>query len=176
MFSYPIYQYFSEHSPEFEQMTAAQTSRPDLSVRRPGATAAQSFSGEMVAGNYFGTLGLRAAAGRLISPGDDQTGAAPVAVISYKAWQEKYGADPSLVGSTLNINGFPMTLIGVAAPGFYGDRRESDPPDFWLPLALEPALNRENSILRAPATAWLYIFGRLKPGATRQQASAHLTE
>jgi predicted permease len=175
MFSYPMYEYLREHTPEFDQMTAAQTSRPEMSVRRPGAPAAQSFSGEMVAGNYFSTLGVPAVAGRLISPADDQTGAAPVAVISYKAWQEKYGGDPSLVGSNVTINGIPMTLIGVAAPGFYGDRRESDPPDFWLPIALEPPLNRENSILHAPSTAWLYIFGRLKPGANAQQVSAHVT-
>src|SRR5947209_92834 len=151
MFSFPAYEYLRDHTPEFTAMAAAQTSRPDLSVRRPGSQEAQSFSGELVTGNYFSTLGVRTAAGRLISPRDDQIGAPAVAVISYKAWQQKYGGDRSLVGSNLSINGIPTTLIGVAGPGFYGDRRESDPPDFWMQLSLEPVLNRENSIMRAPS-------------------------
>ena len=96
-------------------------------------------------------------------------------MISYRAWQEKYGLDPSLVGSSVTINGIPMTLAGVAAPGFYGDRRESDPPDFWMPLSLEPALARENSMLRVPGVGWLYIIGRLRPGTTLEKVSAHVT-
>jgi predicted permease len=175
MFSFPAYEYLRDHTPEFTAMAASQTGRPDLSVRRQGAQEAQSFNGELVTGNYFSTLGVRAAAGRLISPQDDQIGAPAVAVISYKAWQEKYGGDPSLVGSSLSINGIPSTLIGVAGPGFYGDRRESDPPDFWMQLSLEPVLNRENSIIRSPSTSWLYVFGRLKPGSRPEQVSAHVT-
>ena len=175
MFSFPAYEYLRDHTPEFTAMAAAQTSRPELSVRRPGGQQAQSFSGEMVTGNYFSTLGVKVAAGRLISPQDDQLGAPGVAVISYKAWQEKYGGDPTLVGSTLSINGIPMTLIGVAGPGFYGDRRESDPPDFWMQLSMEPVLERENSIMRSPNTSWLYVFGRLQPEADPKPVSARVT-
>jgi len=175
MFSYPMYEYFRDHTPEYEQLAASQTNRPDLSVRRPGAGPAESFSGELVSGNFFSTLGVNAAAGRLISPEDDRTGAPAVAVISYRAWQEKYGADPSLIGSSLSINSIPMTLVGVASPGFYGDRREGDPPDFWMPLSMEPTLFRENSILRVPGVGWLYIIGKLKPGNNVAQVSAHAT-
>jgi predicted permease len=175
MFSYPMYESLRDHTPEYEQLAASQTNRPDLSVRRQSSGAAESFSGELVSGNYFSTLGVRAFAGRMIAPADDQPGAPPVAVISYRAWQEKYGLDPSLVGSNVNINGIPMTLAGVASPGFYGDRRESDPPDFWMPLSLEPTLNRENSMLRAPGVGWLYIIGRLRPGASADAVSAHVT-
>ena len=96
-------------------------------------------------------------------------------MISYKAWKEKYGSDPTLVGSSMTINGVPMTLIGVAGPGFYGDRRESNPPDFWMQLALEPVLSRENSIMRSPSTSWLYVFGRLRAGTDPKQVSAHVT-
>src|SRR5262249_36759842 len=88
MFSYPQYEYLRDHTPEFEQLAASQTNRPDLSVRRQGATAAESFEGELVSGNYFSTLGLRAFAGRLISPADDQSSALPVTVMTYRAWQE----------------------------------------------------------------------------------------
>ena len=175
MFSYPQYEYLRDHTPEFEQLAASQTNRPDLSVRRQGASIAESFEGELVSGNYFSVLGLKAFAGRLMSPADDQAAALPVTVMSYRAWQEKYGLDQSLLGSSMTINGIPMTLIGIAPPGFYGDRRESDPPDFWMPLSVEPVLHHESSLLRLPATAWLYLIGRLRPGTQISQVSAHMT-
>jgi predicted permease len=175
IFSYPLYQYLRSNTPEYETLAASQTGRPDLSVRRSGAKAAESFSGEMVSGNYFSTLGLRAFAGRLVSDNDDQAGSPPVAVMSYRAWEQKYGMDASLVGQSMTVNGIPMTLIGIAPPGFYGDRLESDPPDFWMPLAIEPTLARENSMIHSPTTNWLYLIGRLRPGATPEQVSAHLT-
>ena len=175
MFSYPLYEYLRDHTPEYEQLAASQTNRPDLSVRRQGANAAESFSGELVSGNYFSVLGLHAVAGRLISPEDDKPGASPVAVISYRAWEQKYGRDASMVGSNFTINGVPMTLIGIAPPGFYGDRREADPPDFWMPIAIEPTMTGENSLLHLRTTAWLYLIGRLRPGAHPAQVSAHMT-
>lgn len=175
MFSYPLYEYLRDHTPEYEQLAASQTNRPDLSVRRQGATSAESFEGELVSGNYFSVLGLRAFAGRLLSPADDQPAAPPVAVMSFRAWQEKYGLDQSLIGSNLTVNGLSMTLVGIAPPGFYGDRRESDPPDFWMPISFEPQLNRDGSILHLPATAWLYLIGRLRPGTDVSQVSAHMT-
>ena len=117
MFSYPQYLYLREHTPEFEQLAASQTNRPDLSVRRQGAATAEFFEGEMVSGNYFSTLGLRAFAGRMLSPEDDQAGAPPVTVMSYRAWQEKYGLDQSLIGSSVTINGTAMTLVGNCVSG-----------------------------------------------------------
>ena len=175
MFSYPMYEYLRDHTPEYEQLAASQTNRPNLSVRREGGGPAEPLSGELVSGNFFATLGVDAAAGRLISVDDDRTGAPAVAVISYRAWKEKYGANPALIGSNLTINGLPMTLIGVAAPGFYGDRRESDPPDIWIPLSLEPTMFRENSLLRMPGVGWLYVIGILRPGSNVAQVSAHVT-
>jgi putative ABC transport system permease protein len=118
MFSYPQYEYFVANTQEWEQLSAAQTNRPDLSVRRPGADAAESFSGELVSGNYFCVLGLQAHAGRLISPQDDREGAPQVAVMSYRAWQEKYGNDASLIGRSVTINGMPLTLMWNYTAGF----------------------------------------------------------
>ena len=175
MFSFPQYEYLRDHTSEFQQLAASQTNRPSLSVRRQGANAADEFQGELVSGNYFSTLGVGAITGRLVAPADDHEGAPPVAVMSFRAWQQKYGLDSSMIGSNLIINGIPMTLVGIAPPAFYGDRRESDPPDFWLPLSIEPALKHENSLLRLPATAWLYLIGRLRPGSRLDQVSAHMT-
>ena len=175
MFSYPQYEYLRDHTPEFQQLAASQTFRPGVSVRRQGANTADFFSSKMVSGNFFSTLGVQAAAGRLLAPTDDQPAAPAVAVMSFRAWQEKYGLDKSLVGSNVIINGVPMTLVGIAPPSFYGDKRESDPPDFWMPLSVEPALDQPNSLLRLPATAWLYLIGRLRPGIQLSQVSAHMT-
>lgn len=175
IFSYPLYEHLRDNTPEYEQLAASQTNRPNLSVRREGAKAAESFSGEMVSGNFFSTLGVEPFAGRLIAVADDLTAAPPVAVMSFHAWQNKYGLDKSVIGANFTINGIAMTLVGVAPPGFFGDRLESDPPDFWMPIALEPALRRENTMLRSPTTSWLYLIGRLRPGTRVDQVSAHMT-
>lgn len=176
MFSYPFYEYARDHTPAFEQLAAAQTNRPDLSVRRTDSTAAaESLEGEFVSGNYFSTLGLNAYAGRVLTPDDDKTGSAPVLVISYRAWQQKYGLDRSIVGAPVMINGTPMTIVGVAPPAFFGDRLESNPPDFWLPLSLEPVIAHENTLLRQTSAGWLYLIGRLRPDAQPEQVSAQLT-
>jgi len=176
MFSYPFYREVRDHTPAFTQLAAAQTNRPDLSVRRADSAApAVSLSGELVSGNYFTTFGVGAFAGRTLAPGDDQPGAAPVAVVSYRTWQQQYGGDRAFVGAPLTVNGVALTVVGVAPPGFFGDRLETDPPSFWMPLALETALYRENSLLNAPSTSWLYIVGRLDPPARPSQVQAQLT-
>ena len=176
MFAYPFYEYARDHTPAFEQLAAAQTNRPDLSVRRTDSTTpAESLSGEFVSGNYFSTLGVSAYAGRTLAPNDDKTGRPAVVVISYRTWQQKYGLDRSILGAPLMINGNPMTVVGIAPPAFFGDRLESDPPDFWLPLALEPVIGRENSLLRQTSAGWLYLIGRLRADAQPTQVQAQLT-
>lgn len=176
MFSYPFYLDVRDHSSAFEQLAAAQTTRPDLSVRRAGSNAAaESLEGEFVSGNYFSTLGVPAYAGRLIAPNDDQAGGATVAVISYRTWQQKYGLDRAVVGGSVMMNGIPVTVVGVAPPAFFGDRLERNPPDFWLPLSMEPTFHRENTLLQSPSTAWLYVIGRLRPEMQPSQVQAQLT-
>lgn len=175
MFTYPLYEHLRDHTPQFESLAASQTNRPNLSIRREGSNAAaESFRGELVSGNFFSTLGVTPLSGRLISPQDDTAGAAPAIVMSYRAWQH-YGFDRTLPGSTLIVNGLPMTLVGVAYPGFFGDRMESDPPDFWMPLALEPTLARDNSLLKQSDAAWLYAIGTLRPGVNPDEVSAQMT-
>lgn len=175
LFAYPLYQYFQKNTPEFREMLAAGTIRPDLGVRRQGANTPDNLVGEMVSGNYFSVLGVNAAAGRLITPDDDHEGAPIVAVMSHRVWQEKYGADRSLIGSHIMANGIPMTLVGIAAPGFEGERRDSRPTELFVPLFIEPQLDRENTMLRSPTTNWLYLLGRLRPGTKLDQLSTHMS-
>jgi len=176
VFSYPLYQYLRDQTPEFEEMAAFQANRPEINVRRSGTTtAAEPFGSEFVSGNYFTTFGLGAFAGRMFTAADDTPGAAPVTVMSYRAWQQHYGLDPSVVGATFMVNGMPFTVAGIAPPGFFGDRLRPNPPDFYIPLALEPALLGPSSLLHLADEHWLYLIGRLKPGAQPSQVQAQLT-
>src|SRR5579871_6278248 len=119
IYSYDLYRQFRDHTPEFSEMAAFQGGQTELSVRRNGANGpAQPSAGEFVSGNYFSTFGVRAFAGRAIMPADDLANAPPVAVISYRAWQEHFGLDPSIVGAAFTINQIPYTIAGIAPPGF----------------------------------------------------------
>jgi macrolide transport system ATP-binding/permease protein len=166
IFSYALYRQFRDHTPEFAEMAAFQGGETELSARRSGSNGpAEAYAGEFVSGNYFSTFGIGAFAGRTISPADDRPGAPPIAVMSYRAWQQHFGLDTSVIGAAFTINQTPYTIAGIAPPGFFGDRVRADPPDFWLPLATEPQLSGQNSILNHDGFHWLYIIGRVKPGA-----------
>jgi len=98
MYSWPLVQLLASQTPEFEQLTAFQAGGNRLSVRREGdPVSARPLRTEYVTGNYFDTLGVRAAGGRLLSPEDDKDASPPVAVLSYNAWQSTYASDPSVV-------------------------------------------------------------------------------
>jgi predicted permease len=127
------------------------------------------------AGNYFSTFEVSPIAGRIFTSTDDQPNAPPVAVMSYRAWQRHFGNDRSVVGSVFYINGSPVTIIGIAPPEFFGDTLRSDPPDFWLPLNLELALDHDNPLLNQPSEFWLYAIGRLRPSVSPAQVEARLT-
>ena len=166
IFSYDLYKHFRDHEPEFSQMAAFQGGVTNLNVRRGSASGpAEPSVGEFVSGNYFSTLGLNAFAGRLITPEDDKPGAVAVAVMSYRTWQQHFGLDPSVIGATFNVDQVPYTVAGIAPPGFFGDQLRPDPPDLWMPLSTEIAHDGQNAILNNPGMHWLYIIGRLKPGA-----------
>ena len=110
-----------------------------------------------------------------ITPNDDKPASAPVAVLSHHAWQTTYGADTSVVGSTFVIEGHPFTVIGVAAPGFFGETLRSDPPDIWIPLQQEPVISADGSLLHQSVSAWLRMIGRLRPGVSTAGMSPRLT-
>lgn len=165
LFSYELYKHLRDNTPEFEQLAAMESGQNMMTVRR-GSEPAKAERSEYVSGNYFSTFGIGPFAGRMLSPADDTTGAAPAAVISYQAWQSEYGGDPSLVGSTLYIQSQPVTIVGIAPPGFFGDRIRQSPPALWLPLAIEPVIDGENGLLHVPDSNWLYALGRVKPGVS----------
>jgi len=166
IFSYDLYKQFRDNEPEFNQMAAFEGGVQNLNVRRGGGSGpAGPFIGEFVSGNYFSTFGLGGFAGRVITPEDDKAGAPGVAVMSYRTWQQHFGLDPTVIGASFNIDQVPYTVVGIAPPGFFGDQLRPDPPDFWMPLSTEVPHDGQNAILNNPGMHWLYIIGRLKPGA-----------
>ena len=176
-FSYPLYQRLKAATPEFEDVAAFQAGGTRFSVRREGsAEAARALSSEYVTGNYFAVLGVKAYGGRLLTPDDDRPSATPAAVLSHHAWQLTYGGDPAVVGSNLIVEGHPFTVVGVAAPGFYGETLRGDPPDLWLPVNHEPRFSGTNSaLLHQSAPAWLRVIGRLRPGNSTVGMAPRLT-
>jgi predicted permease len=176
MFSYPLYERLKVETPEFEELTAFQAGRWQLSARREGVeSAARPLRSEYVSGSYFSTLGVGALGGRVITPDDDRASAPPVAVLSHRVWQTTYAGDPSVVGSTFVLEGHPFTVIGIAPPGFFGETLQSDPPDIWIPLQQEAMIDGDTALLHQPVSAWLRMIGRLKPGASIAGMAPRLT-
>lgn len=174
VFSYDLYKHLRDTTRGFSELAAFQAGGSPLGVRRAGrADAAQSYPGEFVSGNYFTMFGINAYAGRLLIPGDDRPGAPPVAVMSYRLWEQRYGSDPSVIGSAFSIDEKSFTVVGVTPPSFFGDRLRDTPPDFFLPLNTEPYLVVDADLNQA-ATHWLDLIGRARPGASPASIEAGL--
>lgn len=129
--------------------------------------------GYLVSGNYFDVLGVRPLLGRMIAPAEDRVpNAAPVIVLSYGCWQKRFGADPEIVGTSLQVNGHSFTVIGVAPPGFTGTVNIFT-PDFWIPSMMQQWIETTSGLEYRGDGQWLAI-GRLKSGVTVEQATAQL--
>jgi predicted permease len=174
LFSYDKYKTFRDGTPGFTELAAFQAGRSLMGIRRTGSNQpAESQQTQYVSGNYFSMFGIGPYAGRVFTAQDDRNGAAPVAVMSYPTWQQKYGQDPSVIGATFTFNGNPVTVIGVTPPGFYGDRLERVPA-FWIPLEAGRVIGQNPSLLDFPTADWLDLIGRLAPGADPKSIEAHL--
>ena len=169
LFSWEAYKNFREHTPEFADLAALQAGNAPLGVRRAGSQApVDTRNGEYVSGNFFRTLGVHPWIGRLMTDADDQQGAPPVAVMSYRIWSDKYGSDPSVVGASYQINGHPFTVIGVAPPGFYGAKLGGwGMPDFWLPVTTELCIDGAAARLKRPNRNFLDLH---RPRASRRRS------
>ncbi|MFZ1013586.1 MAG: ABC transporter permease, partial [Terracidiphilus sp.] len=167
-FSNPLWEQVRDQQNVFSGVFAWSNNRFDLAR---GGTV-QPVDGSFVSGDFFTTLGLRPAAGRLITGSDDHRGCPAVAVLSYGFWQGHYGGASGAVGSTLSLDDHPFKIIGVAPPGFYGMDvgRESE---VFVPICAGEILWGTGS-LEARSLWWLNVAGRIKPGISRAQLSARL--
>jgi predicted permease len=138
------------------------------------ASSSERVFAMLVSSNYFEVVGTRAAAGRFFLPEEDRTaGTHPVAVLSHDLWTRRFGNDPSLIGQSIRLNNLPYTVIGVAEPGFSGTTFMGT--DMWVPMAMDAHVRASDTSLRENhAAVWMTSIGRLKPGATVEQARDEL--
>jgi putative ABC transport system permease protein len=176
LFPWEAYKLFRANTTGFQELAALQAGNQSLAVRRAGSAGLpETANGEFVSGNFFETLGVSAWRGRLLINADDREGAPPVAAMSFHAWQKKYGSDPSVVGSTYQINGRAFTIIGVAPAGFIGANVTSwGVPDIWFPLSTEPLLLGGTARIKSPRVDWLDLIGRVRAGTNPTTLEARL--
>ncbi|MCI0387615.1 MAG: ABC transporter permease [Acidobacteria bacterium] len=173
-FSVPAFEQMRAHTQTLSDLFAF-ASRGDLNVSVDGQ--AEMASGQLVSGNFQTGLGVQPALGRTITNDDDQTSANPVAVISFRYWQRRFGLDPAVVGKTINVNSAPFTIVGVTPPQFYSGMEMGDSPDLALPLSLAPRLDPSGQTQSEMTQAWVWwvqMMGRTKPGVNLEQVRAEL--
>lgn len=131
---------------------------------------------EHTSAGYPDVLGLRPALGRWFTAAEDVQGAAIVAVLGYDTWRRTFGGDPSVVGRTIQMEGVPVTIVGVGPAGYRGTVDMGIVTDFWLPIGALPALGAPPRVLeRRPEEAAFMVKARLRDGVTVEQAQAAMT-
>jgi predicted permease len=157
------FQQLRDQTASFSSVMASQSSLNTTPVRVDGG-APEPSRWRLVSGEYFQTLGVRPAIGRLFTAADDRA-EAPYAVISHAYWQTRFGGRSDVIGRTLTIQKTPLTIVGVTSQRFIGETIGQQ-PDFWLPLLLQPRVlaGRDRRHDTPPEkTMWLHVFGRLRP-------------
>ena len=175
IFSYDLFLHLKKSAPEFEQLSGVMSGNWGWSVRR-GNALSKELHGEFVTGNFFSMFGIGSYSGRVFSEADDTPASSPVLVLSYRTWQTEFAGDPSIVGSTISVQAKPFTVVGIAPPGFFGDRIADIPADFWVPLNTEPYMRDTGSILHHADSNWLYAIGRVRPGTNISALQAKLSQ
>ena len=168
VFSYRMFRDLEAKPGPFSGLAGHVIFEPNISFRGNTVNA----SGELVSGSYFPVLGVKPAVGRLFGVKDDEViGAHPIVVLSHGYWTTQLGGDPSVVGQIITVNGQQMTIVGVSAAGFEGTTL-GNKPDLFVPLTMRAALSPRFNGFDDRRRYWIYLFGRLKPGVTLEQASA----
>src|SRR5574341_245529 len=172
--SFPVYTDYRDQSDAFTGLAAySDWTAAHLSV---DGQAPERVTAALATSNFFDVLGLRAQVGRLLRPDDDRPGAAPLVVLADRSFRRRFGGDPAVVGSSVRVNGHPMTVIGVAPRGFTGIGLESL-PELYVPIVQQPLIEPEHAAekpLETRRMSWLDIVGRLRPGVPLAAAQAGL--
>ena len=163
--SYPDYQYVRDHNDAFVSLVGTR----NVNVSLGSGTRAETIFGELVTGNYFQQLGVRAQLGRTLQPSDEVAPSQhPVVVISDALWKRYFGGDPKIVGKTIKLNAYPLTVVGVVAPSFHGTIVSFD-VEVFIPIMMTPQVLRTSAFdprtaLSDKDAALVIVMGRLKSG------------
>jgi predicted permease len=174
-FNYPDYLYIRDHNRSYSGVIATSEGvTAAFSVPGEKGTSAEVISTARVSGNYFETLGVGAAIGRLLTPQDNVTeGAHPYTVLSFDMWHRRFGGDPNILGRSIALNGVPFKVIGVAARGFHGTS-VGTVNDLYVSIMMMPTLNPPARGWNSRHWWWLTVIGRLKPAANLNTATSEL--
>jgi predicted permease len=173
IFSYPMFRDLEKQQSSFTGIAAHREFGANLSYK--GETL--KGGGLEVSGSYFSVLGLTPARGRLIDANDDRVpGESSVAVLSHRYWRTRFASDPGVVGEKMVVNGVPMTIIGVGPEGFDGTTI-GDHPSVFVPITMTELMQPgRNKVLDNRRAYWVYLFARLKPRGTIDQAQAAINQ
>ncbi|MGB2645588.1 MAG: ABC transporter permease [Candidatus Acidiferrum sp.] len=170
--SHPMFRDFRAHNDVFSDMFCRFAFTVSLSFEGQAERADM----EMVSGTYFSTLGLSPYLGRVFSPEDDRVpDGHPYVVLNYAYWKTRFASDPSILGKTLLVNNYPMTVVGVLQPGFDGVELGRS-PKLFVPIMMQKEIivGNPGDMLKDRRSRWVNAFGRLKPGISREKAQAAL--
>src|SRR5881398_3175081 len=168
IFSYPLYKGLAKNTAVFDGVIA----RYEFSASIASNGQTERGSGELVSGNYFETLGVRPALGRLLMPADDDVqGAHPVLVLSHGYWTQHFGGDSGVLNHTILVNNTVMTIVGVAQAGFTGIQ-VGQTPDIFVPITMKGQMTPIRNGLDDWNDSFLAVLARLKSGVSREQAQA----
>src|SRR5713226_1769837 len=170
-FTYPDLEAMRDGQQSFTGIAACSFAQMSLT----GKSKPERVWGMVTSANYFDLLGVRPILGRGFLPAEDEKpGGAPVAVISYRMWQTHFGANPEVVGQTIEINQHPYTIVGVAPAVFQGSQTGLR-SEIWIPIMMEGQLVPQGDLLHDHHYFWLGVLGRLKPGVAPEQAQEEMT-
>ena len=171
VFTYPMYKDLAQRQTVFTSLAAHR----DFSVSVVYQQQPMVVRGNYISGSYFPTLGVNPSLGRLVGPADDSViGANFVTVLSYDLWRSRFGSDASIIGKTISLNGKSFTVIGVAPRGFTGTSLGTK-IDIFVPITMRHVVSPWFDAFDNRRNYWVYLFGRLKPGITVEQAHIALT-
>jgi predicted permease len=168
-FSYPMFERIRSKQEIFSGVSAFILSNLALRVDQH----IERTQGMYVSGEFFSTLGAKAAAGRLLNANDDVSGAEAVVVLSYRYWQSELGGDPGILGKTATVNLKPFRIVGITSRDL-PDLDPGRPADFWIPLAAQPIVNPHAQSRTAEDAFWLYLLARRKAEVSVSRAEAGL--
>lgn len=171
--SYPLFRHLRDNTTTLERMSATTFDPTPLSLAE--GEASERVFGQLVSAGYFEVMGVQPALGRFFLPDEDAAaGQQPVAVLSHRFWQERFGGDRSIVGRTLRLNNTRFQVVGVAAAPFQGATFLGT--DLWVPMSMVGAVRGQSAetLLTSSRAVWHTAVGRLKPGVSAATAQAEL--
>jgi len=185
LLAYSEFEYLRDHNDLFAGILAADSSLPDMEVNLGDSSAGSGGKKEtdrvkLVTGDYFATLGIKPAAGRMFGTEVDRArGGSPIAVVSYVFWRQRFGLNPSMLGRTIQIGRSSFEIVGVAPPEFFGET-VGEAPDIWIPMMMQDTIYPGRDLLSPSPQGitnqhmWIQVMARLKPDLPLAQARTRI--